>query len=263
MLTSIGLSVLLFAVQSTSSQFAWAWDAEAGTCGYRQHSSGRNILRISSTPGSDRGMTISVEVPRKPSEDDWEPLQQVQLAFEPGGSGIASAHIFPGRDLKSRDIRVGLGEDGRRRFRNAKAISISHPQIAPITVPVNSGPAVLDAMTRCEDVSMRKWGIDPLAWRSLQSPPEPAENPSSWITFNDLPVAAIRSRVGADLITRLQVDQNGRVVDCTVVEPRNARGFRENVCRVFRLRGKFAPARNTQGQPVAAPYMTVVRYKFQ
>lgn len=263
MMTVAGLSALALAAQAGASQFAWTFDAEAGNCGFRQQGpSGQPVLWVSNTPANDRGFSVSVEIPKRPGDDDWEPLQQVRVAFDAGGEGLTSGHIYPGANPKLRRVVVGIDDEGRRRFARARTITVSHATFAPVVVPIRSGQAVVDAMTRCEDGSMRKWGIDPVAWRSLQSPPQPSESPSSWITFNDLPISALRSRVGAELVTRLQVDSAGRVADCTVLEPKNARGFRENVCRIFRLRGKFAPARDAQGRPVAAPYMIVVRYKF-
>jgi hypothetical protein len=147
------------------------------------------------------------------------------------------------------------------KFARANAISVSAPDLGTLRLPAEETAVAVQALRKCEDAKMREWGIDPAAWRALQSRPIPVSPIASWFKPSDYPPYAARHSIGSEIVAKIEVSPQGQVAGCTVLRRDYLPEFGKVVCSVLTEKGRFLPARNSAGQSVVAPL--VVRLAFQ
>jgi TonB family protein len=107
---------------------------------------------------------------------------------------------------------------------------------------------------------MREWGIDPRAWRNLQSRPLPTEHVKERFHELDYPADALAANVEADAVIRLDVAPDGSVTNCGMVNAGVPKSFEVASCNVLKS-AKFKPATDARGKPVSAPIVYDVRFR--
>lgn len=95
---------------------------------------------------------------------------------------------------------------------------------------------------------------------AAQPVPKPL-NPASWITPADYPAEAIRERLEGTLAFRVDVDEQGRVVGCTITESSKSSILDSSTCRLVARRARFEPARDAKGKPVRSTWSNRVKWK--
>jgi protein TonB len=88
----------------------------------------------------------------------------------------------------------------------------------------------------------------------MATPPVPRGSPVSWVTYQDYPAAALRAREQGVVGFRLDVDATGKVTDCTITRSTRSPVLDETSCGLLRRRGRFVPASDAHGQPVAGTW---------
>lgn len=97
----------------------------------------------------------------------------------------------------------------------------------------------------------------------LQTTPlEPLENPGLWVSTTDYPSAALRSGAQGTVHFRLEVDAEGSVSSCTVVEGSGSAELDETTCPLITARAHFKLATDSDGQAVPSSYRNRVSWTF-
>lgn len=251
-------SLLAIAIlQGSQSQTVWKWQQEP-QCSLRQQLDGERFLIVSRMPGSDQTAVMlhdhGVRV------RDWQPLTNVNLTFEPGGQIAVDGLLGPGLAPATRAIAAQLDAQGGHRLAEATALALSHSKFGTVRAAVRSPAAAMEALKKCEDQKLAEWGVDPASLRSLKSRPIPVSTPASWFDPYDYPRLAAAYGVGANIVALLEVGPDGRVQACKSLNQHKISEFSDSTCRSLKKRARFTPATNTQGQPVAAPFILQIRY---
>lgn len=140
-------------------------------------------------------------------------------------------------------------------------------QLGEVRLEALSLRGTRDAMlrlVRCAGDSARRYPIDPFREVAPVSPPaatqvvprtvEPARaraNLTSYVSNDDYPAAALRSREEGTVGYRINVGPDGRVADCTITASSGSATLDDATCRLIRARARFTPARNAGGEPTA------------
>ena len=88
----------------------------------------------------------------------------------------------------------------------------------------------------------------------------PKENPGAWIGIADYP--AVAKAAGASGLVEFTVSLNdtGAVTGCTIRQSSGNADLDAATCELMRTRGRFAPARNAAGKPVAGTWSKRVNW---
>jgi TonB family protein len=90
---------------------------------------------------------------------------------------------------------------------------------------------------------------------SPQRTPQPKPiNPSSWFSSNDYPVEALKKGQEGTVEYELQVDAQGRPVECRIIVSSGNTDLDDRACRILQTKGRFEPAHGADGRPVASTY---------
>jgi hypothetical protein len=160
-----------------------------------------------------------------------------------------------------------LPKDQRKAARdeNKKPDPAFDATVEALLMQLERGPALdfrtgnmakpLAALRVCIDDLVKTWGVDPAAQKALSRPAKPVR---STIRRLQYPSRALENGINAYVPVRLLIDATGNAETCTVqanlVDPQ----FKKNVCDG--LAGKFEPALDANGKPIASMYSTSVYF---
>lgn len=90
--------------------------------------------------------------------------------------------------------------------------------------------------------------------------PTPLGNPAYWVTPLDYPRSAkVERRVGI-VSFRLDIDENGDVMECRITHSSGTAALDDATCILLQKRARFIPPVDARGRPVRAYYLNRVRW---
>lgn len=268
MFTHFLAALLAFLPASSPAPLAGGWEVRrlADRCLLlRQSDLPENaLLFIERTPGTD-GTSVNFrnpgwsKAPHRPGD--------LELVLEPSGPEQARAYFTPRYDFPPQlpidAFKMSLNVKDRgfaKRLASASAVSVrgGKREIARSSLP-SIGPA-LESLRACEHGMLRSWGIDPVEWEALASAPVPKANLASFVSDQDFPPEAARKGASGRSIVRLQVSAAGRVERCETAVSSGHSALDAKTCSIALRRARFEPARDRDGQPIAAPFVTSIAW---
>ena len=130
----------------------------------------------------------------------------------------------------------------------------------PYRLETGSMSAPLAAMRACTDDLIKGWGYDPTVRSGLTHLPEPANNPSYWVTSLDFPGKSSQAGHNGLVRFRLDVDPAGRPTGCRILYRTNPDEFADLSCKLLLERARFKPALNAQAKPVKWFYINTIQW---
>jgi TonB family protein len=100
----------------------------------------------------------------------------------------------------------------------------------------------------------------PLAIHGKARPPRPVGSPQSWITADDYPAAASRAGDAGTARIKLEIDEQGAVSNCVVLQTSGSQLLDEASCTVLRQRAHFIPALDWKGRPVPSNWIQRINW---
>jgi periplasmic protein TonB len=131
---------------------------------------------------------------------------------------------------------------------------VQTPTIAPPIVSVPTPPPPV---------------ITPAAPPAPPPPPAPVVSkaagakgdPAQWVTSDDYPPSALREeREGVTKVT-WQINEQGRIENCSVVSSSGSPDLDETACRVLTRRGRYSPALDQSGKPMRSTQSRSIRWQ--
>lgn len=117
----------------------------------------------------------------------------------------------------------------------------------------------MDAMRACMGELLSQWGLDPAVQASLRSRARPTNLHAMAIAVRRAyPRQMLREGRDARVRIRLIVDPEGRVAQCRMQHGTADSSFEDSACRALTRAGRFEPAIDAEGKPVASYYSTAV-----
>ena len=127
---------------------------------------------------------------------------------------------------------------------------------AVIRLQLGSMAAAMRGLRDCTTKLLTAWGFDPVQQSSLLRPPVPLGDVATWLSPNPFDHASDSLLPEGIVRFRLDINAEGKVTDCHT-RPGAARDLADRVCRRLKS-GRFAPAMDSQGHPVASFYVNAV-----
>lgn len=162
--------------------------------------------------------------------------------WERKAKGEVAPRISPQQEAAVKDVTVAIR--GKQSFR------------------LETGPLdkAFAQMRHCSDGLVRSWGYDPAVQASLSRPVTPLNPPGRWLNSSDYPSGALASGHNGMVQFRLDVDAQGKVVDCYVLARTNPDDFADATCRAVKRRAKLQPALDANGNPIRSFYVQKVAW---
>jgi TonB family protein len=120
----------------------------------------------------------------------------------------------------------------------------------------------LDLLDGCETDLIKSWGVDPDLFAGGVTRPEPVgRGLADWFNGDVYPPEAQRAGQQGRVVTLIQIDAAGKVTNCRVVDSSHFPALDDGTCRVLLDRGRYRPAKDTGGQPVASWALQPVKWQ--
>jgi TonB family protein len=102
----------------------------------------------------------------------------------------------------------------------------------------------------CQSDLVRSWGYDPEVQRTLSRSVKSINNVADWLSSSDYPAVAVARRYNGTVQIRLDVDAEGKVAGCHVLERTRPDVFADITCQAVTKRARLEPALDSAGRPV-------------
>ncbi len=211
--------------------------AGAGSYRLTGDAESRDARLLFGTLGKDRLPAASLEMQFRPliQPGDWQKLSDKEKAA----------------------YRVRLGHSMPEFDRSVDTIKIAFGRGALVELHLGNMAEPLVAMRACIADLYKSWGMDPEVENQLSRVAEPLPSTVKQVKAR-YPGGALLQGLSAFVPVRLLVDADGEATSCIVQAPEAGADFKRAVCD--NLAGKFKPALDASGHPVASMYHTSVVY---
>lgn len=142
---------------------------------------------------------------------------------------------------------------------NGLTIAVGTKQPFRLTFKSLGKPMI--AMRACLTNLEKGWGYDPDALAHLSRWSSPLTSPQSWFSDNDYPKKALESYHNGFVQFRLDVDVEGKVAGCYILDRTNPDEFADSVCRLLTRRAKLLPALDAEGRPARSYFISSIWFK--
>jgi TonB family protein len=117
---------------------------------------------------------------------------------------------------------------------------------------------VVAALQACISSALLEWEVDEVLLNRLRSRPVQTR---FWMTSDAYPESALRNDQAGQVVVRLSISESGRITDCDVVASSGHESLDEGTCRAALDRGRYSPAIDADGQPVAVQIIEVAKFE--
>jgi len=217
-----------------------------------------------------RGFNVPITEVRVGYSPDTQ--RREQLTAMTGTSGETTAASFTGGflpDPRTLDQALLVPQPTPEQVKEADRISEEFENaVTHVTVQfglrkayqLNTGmmAAPFAAMDKCVDDLISSWGFDPAAHWTRMSGPAPIPETLEALQ-RSFPPRPARDRIGSFLPVRVSVDETGRATHCVVQLATIEETYKQSICEG--LSGRYVPALDAAGQPIASFYLTTSIYQ--
>jgi TonB family protein len=109
----------------------------------------------------------------------------------------------------------------------------------------------MTALATCNDDTLKMWGVDPGERQKVATGAEAVDDRRQWITSNDYPMGLVRMGQQGTTVILFRIGTDGRIDQCRAVVTSGAKELDEAACNALMKRGRYTPARDAAGQPMA------------
>jgi TonB family protein len=121
----------------------------------------------------------------------------------------------------------------------------------------------LGILRECAWDTVGDWGLDVAQQQKLQRGPVAKDGAQGWFVADDYPSNMVKGNYQGTVNYRLIVDENGKPKSCHVQRSTRPKDFDLTVCRVVMKRGKFQPALDAAGKPVASFWSQAITFRLE
>lgn len=141
-------------------------------------------------------------------------------------------------------------------------VQFSRGKRAPQRLATGDFGQLFSLLNTCMTDLVRTWGVDVEAQQRRAKGPKPLNiNQIARRIQQYYPIRAERWGKQADLSIRMLIDESGAITDCRITNITIAEDFDDRACIEFRKVGKFEPAIDTDGKPMASFYASTILYR--
>ncbi|MFL6863331.1 MAG: energy transducer TonB [Allosphingosinicella sp.] len=215
-------------------------------------------LAIRYVPG-DRGAEIWLIDP-KWGKSDVAGAESVKLLLDvPGAKPIGNFGVveLPGGGYAL--ATEWIDSDFVYAFPDARFVSVEKKGREFIRIPVPDAAKAMAATRECENDLLKRWGVDPIVFRTLKTPPKPISE-INWFSESDYPSAALRKGATGKVYARVNVSAEGKVTGCDPVISSGSPDLDRTTCGLIMRHGHYEPAISAGGRPVASLTITYVTW---
>lgn len=198
-------------------------------------------------------------------EDQAKFGDELNVLLSPAGNrivGKAAAGRLGGDGYRILSVRE-LEPDFFDYLSEAEGLSLEIDGKVILRLSFSDSKAAVAALTRCNDDLMQSWGVDIELRDSLLRQPKGVTPLWTWFRAEDYPLAAARQNKSGPVVVRYTVGVDGKVTECVPVVSADDPALDSRTCQLLKQRGRFEPALDTNGKPIAVNQIQTVTWSLE
>lgn len=128
-------------------------------------------------------------------------------------------------------------------------------------VPLTEAQAAVAELRRCLSETMREWGIDEAALRSLRH--RPSTTNALGLSNDDYPAEALASGSEGRVVVRIAVSSEGRAAGCAPLVSSGSEPLDRASCAAILRGARFSIPLDAEGRPTSAQIVSTVRWTME
>jgi hypothetical protein len=238
------------AARPVAAEPRWVVDASGNSCAMHRDLAGtpNAAIVVRTYPGSGQYSLLlaSREWPDRVSRD-----RNLTLRLAGGGEGSIGS-LVPISGPRRHALTFFMGRDFLAHLGASATMTVLANARPLATYELPQHAEIARVFAQCESAALIEWGADPAAFQPGGRRAVPSSDPYQWLTSREL-----FTPVGAHLeaAIRLNVNAEGRVERCAVVEGNLTPPSQQAFCEALTERGRFEPARAPDGRAVGSVAM--------
>lgn len=121
---------------------------------------------------------------------------------------------------------------------------------------------ILEAVRKldgCYSELLREWSIDRNELAKIKTFAIPEKSPSRWVHPVDFAFMTEGKSVDSRVTMKFNINADGKVDDCQVMEAGNLKYLPRTVCKRFQNRARYSAAKDLEGNNISSPTIITVR----
>jgi TonB family protein len=185
-----------------------------------------------------------------PEAGQGAPADVDTVVLMPAGTPFHVSNEADRRERITVRLIYGLPTGFREMLGTATELQLRAGEQIRARVPLDGVRNALAALRQCSSEVSREWGIDEAALAALSRRPNSTN--MLGLEARDYPEAALRTATQGRVIMVIGVSPEGRAAECRTVASSGSPVIDSTACRVAMARGRYEPALDAGGRPVAA-----------
>lgn len=223
--------------------------------------SGRTLGFALSRPATSNEYVLAVFEKATPPSSDVPLQRALRITSEKGE--ILTLVGATGRDWEGFEwTTVKLSSEQVDKLIGSTSIVVSVGNQPPISVAL-AGSNLLPKLHDCSGLQLTRLGLNPELLDKIARWPEPNAPLTSLFVSDDYPKEAMAAGAQGLVGIRLDIDEQGRKLSCSVVKSSGNASLDSKTCAVAMSRGTLRAAVDKSGSSIAAPYITSVGWRLQ
>lgn len=187
----------------------------------------------------------------RPTGDDRFRTGEAMVTLASGASETVSFESFPTSKAGFYTTRMRLPMEMFAKAQAEDVLTITARTVRPMAFRLPGFPKAMAAFATCNDDTLKTWGVDAGERQRIATDAEAVDDRRHWITSNDYPMGLVRMGQQGTTVILFRIGTDGRIDECRAVVTSGAKELDEAACNALTKRGRYTPARDAAGQPMA------------
>ncbi len=191
-------------------------------------------------------------------------LGRATVAVAGGGTEEADYESFPTQAAGKRMMRLSVPISLFETLPADPVLQITPDKMRGWAFALPTAKLAFEALAKCNDSTVKLWGIDPTERSRIAQPAQPAtaaEAPVNWIVTDDYPETVVSKGAQGTSIILWTIGLNGRAADCRTVVTSGEVELDKAACAAILKRARYAPALGFDGKPMISHSTRKVAWK--
>lgn len=154
-------------------------------------------------------------------------------------------------ELKTRVMTIDIPHAALDALGAASTIDIAMAGKPPVSLVLAKPKRALAALSTCTDDLLRTWHVDPAEQAKVATPPAPISAVAEWISTDDYPADALSRQTEGTVSIVWLIDVDGKVKNCGIAATSGDVALDGAACAAITKRGRYRPALDKDGKPIA------------
>lgn len=177
-------------------------------------------------------------------------MGQAKVSVAGGETHEGRYESFPTQASGKRMTQMPVDAALFEALRPAAVLRVAPEKMRGWSFTLPNAKAAFEALAKCNDSTVKLWGLDPTERSRIAQAAEPKRSPGDWISTSDYPMSIVSKGAQGTTTILWTIGLDGHVADCRTVVSSGEVELDKAACHAIVARGRYSPALGFDGKPM-------------